>query len=71
MPKVCVIAYLFLLTKDDIIVYYNKFPNLGVTALIFPISKVLGPLSKIAKENPWAYSLQPCAPTLNIVALVN
>ena len=27
---VCVIANLFLLTKNDIIVHYNKFPNLGV-----------------------------------------
>ena len=31
MAKECVIANLFfLLTKNDIIVHYNKFPNLGV-----------------------------------------
>ena len=29
MAKVYVIANLFLLTKNDIIVHYNKFPNLG------------------------------------------
>ena len=29
MAKVCVIANLFLLTKNDIIVHYDNFPNLG------------------------------------------
>ena len=30
MAKVCEIAVHFLLTKNDIIVYYDKFQNLGV-----------------------------------------
>ena len=34
MAKECVIANLFLLTKNDIIVCYNKFPNLGIYHII-------------------------------------
>ena len=36
MAIVCVIANLFLYTKNDIIVHYNKFPNLGVCRASFP-----------------------------------
>ena len=37
MAIVCVIANLFcLLTKKDIIVHYNKFPNVGVYHPNFP-----------------------------------
>ena len=43
----------FLLIKNDIIVRYNKFPNLGVYQATFPNLKGLGPLPKIAKKkNP-------------------
>ena len=50
--KVCVIANLFLqLSKNTVIVHYNKFSNLGFTTLIFPILKALGPLPKIAKKS--------------------
>ena len=33
---VCLIDHLFLLTKNDIIVHYNKFSNLGVYRATFP-----------------------------------
>ena len=33
---ICVLAYLFLLTKNDIIVQYNKFSNLGDYQANFP-----------------------------------
>ena len=36
MAIVCVIANLFLLTKNDIFVHYNTFPNLGVYHATFP-----------------------------------
>ena len=37
MAIVCVIANLLILfTKNDIIVHYNKFPNLGVHSATFP-----------------------------------
>ena len=55
MAKVCVIANcFFLLTKNDIIVHYNKFPNFGVYRATFPNLKgtLKGPLPKIAKKNP-------------------
>ena len=36
MAIVCVIANLLLLTKNDIILHYKKFPNLGVCHANFP-----------------------------------
>ena len=36
MAILCVIVYCFLLTKIDIIMHYNKFPNLGVCRASFP-----------------------------------
>ena len=36
MAKVCVIAHLFLLTKNNIIKHYNKFTNLWVYHANFP-----------------------------------
>ena len=40
------------MTKNDIIMRYNKFSNLEFTPLIFPIWKALGPLPKIEKKIP-------------------
>ena len=37
MTKVFAIVNMFFLTKTDILRTNNKFPNLGVTALIFPV----------------------------------
>ena len=52
MAIVCVILIanllFFLLTKNDIIVHYKKFPNLGFTMLLFQISKALGPFPKLS-----------------------
>ena len=48
---ICVID-VFLLIKNDIIVRYNKFPNLGVNQAIFPNLKGLDPLPKIAQKIP-------------------
>ena len=49
MAKVCVIANLFFLfTKKDIIVHYNKFPNLGFYRTNFPnLKSHLGPFTKL------------------------
>ena len=41
MAIVCVIANFFLFTKNDIIVHFNKFPNLGVYQATF--SNLKGP----------------------------
>ena len=49
----CVIANLFFLfTKNDIIVHYNKIPNLGVCCTNFP--NLTGPRtpSQNCKKNP-------------------
>ena len=55
MALVCVIVDLFLLTKKDIIMHYNKFPNLGVYRATFPNLKGPKALPKIAKkQKPWA-----------------
>ena len=42
----------FLLTKNDIIVHYNKFPNLGVYDANFPNLKGPGAPSQNCKKNP-------------------
>ena len=39
MAIVCVITHFLLLTKNDTIVHYNKFPNLGVYRAKFPKSE--------------------------------
>ena len=52
MALVCVIAKLFLLTKNDILEHYNKFPNLGVYPANFPNLKGPKALPKIEKKNP-------------------
>ena len=44
-------SYFFLLTKNDIIVHYNKFPNLGVCHANFPNLKGPKALSKILKKS--------------------
>ena len=55
MAIACVIVNLFLLTKKDIIMHYNKFPNLGVYRATFPNLKGPKALPKIAKkQQPWA-----------------
>ena len=56
MARVCVIAN-FLLTKNDIIVHNNKFPNLGVYPATFPNMK--GPRApfQICKKIPEMPSL--------------
>ena len=51
MAKVCIIAILFfLLTKNDIYVHYNKFPNLGVYHINFPNLKGHRASSQNAKK---------------------
>ena len=50
MAIVCVIA-IFLLTKNDIIVHYIKFPNLGIYHNNFPNLKGPRALPKIAKKS--------------------
>ena len=47
MAIVCVIANLFFIDQNDIIVHYKKVPNLGVCNLKGP-----RPLPKIAKKIP-------------------
>ena len=51
MAKVCEIAIFFLLIKNDIIVYYDKFPSLGVYHANFPNLKGTGPLPKLQKKS--------------------
>ena len=48
--------FVFLLTKNDINMYYEKIPNLGVYRANCPNVKALGPRLKIAK-NPWMLPL--------------
>ena len=50
MAIVCVIADFFLLTKNDIIVHYNKLPNFRVYHATFPKLKSPGSLPKIEKK---------------------
>ena len=51
MAKVCVVANLFFsLTKNDIILHYNKFPNLMVYYANFPSLKGPRVPSQIAKN---------------------
>ena len=52
MAIVFLIANLFLMTKNDIIVHYNKFPNLGVYHTTFPNLKGPRALPKIVKKIP-------------------
>ena len=54
MAIVCVIAnlFVFLLTKNEIIVHYNKFPKLGVYHTTFPILKGPRAPSRNCKKNP-------------------
>ena len=57
MAIICVIAnlFVFLLTKNDIIEYYNKFPNLGSCNLKGPRAP-----SQNCKKNPWPYGVCVC-----------
>ena len=52
METACVVAeFVFLLTKNEIIVHYNKFPNLGVYHATFPNLKgPRGPFPKLQKN---------------------
>ena len=52
MAKVCVIANLFLLTKNDIIVHYNKFANLWIYHANFLNLKGPRVPSKNCKKDP-------------------
>ena len=53
METACVVAeFVFLLTKNDIIVHYNKFPNLGVYHATFPNLKGPRAPSRNCKKNP-------------------
>ena len=51
MAKVYEKAKLFLSTKNDIFVYYGKFPTLGIYHSCFQIWKAIGPLSKKCKKS--------------------
>ena len=51
--SMCNIYFFFLLTKNDIIVHNNKFPNLGVCCANFPRSeRPWGPFPK-SQKNLW------------------
>ena len=49
---VCVIANCFFIDKNDLIMHFNKFPNLGVYHSNFPNLKGPRAPSKISKNNP-------------------
>ena len=53
MAIVCVIADLFYIDKKDIILHYNKFPNLGVCHANFPNLKGPRVPSQNCKKIPW------------------
>ena len=55
MAIVYVIANLFLLTKNGIIVHYNTFPNLGVCHANFPNLKGLRAPSQNCKKSLWTF----------------
>ena len=49
----CDSQFVFLLTKNDIIMHYNKFPNLGIYHTNFPNLKGPRAPSQDCKNNPW------------------
>ena len=53
MESICVISKLFfLLTKNDIIVHYNKIPNLGIYHANYPnLKDPKGPFPKLQKKS--------------------
>ena len=57
MATVCVIANLFLLTKNDIILHYNTFPHLGVCNAKFPNLKGPRAPSQNCTKNPWMITI--------------
>ena len=52
MATVCVIAHLFFIDQNDIIVHYSIFPNVGVYHATFPNLKGPRALSQNCKKIP-------------------